>query len=123
VAKILIIDDDESLRTSVSVVLRGEGHEVHESAGGANVIDIAKSGNLDVIITDILMPDVDGFELIGRLRKELPTVKILAISGGGRNKPGSYLSIAEKLGADFSLCKPFTKAELTAALDFLLKKV
>jgi DNA-binding response OmpR family regulator len=121
VLRVLIIEDDQVFRQTLRMALEEAGHEVVEAGNGREGLRIGASKTFDLIITDILMPDVEGLETIREFRKLIPTAKILAISGGGRNTPDSYLSIAKKLGADLTLSKPFGKSELLVAIDTLLK--
>jgi CheY-like chemotaxis protein len=122
VAKILVIDDDQAVREALRITLEGAGHIVLEAEGGQTGLRLGISEPFDLIITDLLMPDVDGLEVIREFQKSLPTVRILAISGGGKNTPATYLSVAGKLGADLTLAKPFGKTDLLQAVDELLKK-
>ncbi len=74
----------------------------------------------DLVLTDLMMPIMEGLETIPVLRRAQPSLKIIAMSGGGTNPAGSYLRIAKKLGADYTLAKPFSLAELSTAVAALL---
>ena len=74
-------------------------------------------GPIDVVITDLLMPDMDGIEIMATIRRDAPHVQIVAVSGGGRIDAGEYLRLAQYLGADRTLQKPFTLASLCAAIE------
>jgi CheY-like chemotaxis protein len=71
----------------------------------------------DVIITDILMPNRDGLEVMAEVRRKHPAVRIIASSGGGRVSSDSYLQIARRSGAHALLPKPFTMGELHASIE------
>ena len=75
----------------------------------------------DLIITDIIMPEKEGIETIRTIKREFPSAKIIAISGGGRQGDGDYLETAEILGADCSLRKPFGQREILDAIHGLLE--
>lgn len=117
-----MIDDDDTVRRSLFIVLQGAGYEIIEAANGREGLELARVEKFDVIITDLLMPDIDGLETIKELRKIAPDTKIVAMSGGGRVGPSTYLAMAEKFGAAVTLCKPFSKSELLDALNSLSKK-
>ena len=116
-----MIDDDDTVRRSLFIVLQGAGYAITEAANGRKGLELARAEKFDIIITDLLMPDIDGLETIKELRKLAPDTKIIAMSGGGRVGPSTYLAMAEKFGAAVTLCKPFSKSELLDALAALLK--
>lgn len=116
-ARILVIDDEELVRAAVRVTLEGAGHQVTEAEDGEEGISRQRERPFDVVITDILMPTKEGIETIMQLRKDFEDLKIIAISGGGRTDNVNYLDLAEKLGAEKTLVKPFTNAELLQSVD------
>src|SRR5262249_25712910 len=97
-ARILVIDDETQIRVLLQRVLESEGHEVFDTRDGREALTIAESQPLDLVITDIMMPDTDGIEVITTLRRSLPGIKILAISGGGLMRDRA-LAVAHLLGA------------------------
>ncbi|MFP4548895.1 MAG: response regulator [Fidelibacterota bacterium] len=116
--KILIIDDDLAINKVLRKVLEMEGHEVINSYDGIEGIPILnKTPDIDLVITDIVMPEKEGIETIMEIRKTNKAIKIIAISGGGRLKPDGYLLLAEKLGADAVLKKPFDGDELLETIE------
>lgn len=117
---ILIIDDDPAIRRTLRRILERAGHRVVDAADGSAGLRLVRKHGPMLVITDVLMPEVDGIETIQTLRTEFPHMKILAISGGGKAGRGSYLSDAELLGADRTMPKPFTPGELVDAVDGLL---
>jgi len=76
---------------------------------------------VDVVITDLLMPERDGLEFIAEIRKKYPAVKIIAMSGGGHIARDSYLKIAKNFGAHYLLEKPFSQAGVLGAIETVLK--
>ncbi len=120
-ARILVMDDDEQIRTTIHQVLDLEGHEVIEAPDGKEGINLFKESGADLIITDIVMPEKEGLETITELRRDFPDIKIIAISGGGRGDPKSYLTLAKGFGALRTLTKPFEREELLEAVRELLE--
>jgi len=116
---VLIVDDSVHIVDFVSELLRRQGHSVVTARSGREAETIVDAVAVDVLITDILMPDGDGIELLNRLRrvgKKIP--RIVAISGGGRYVDSeNCLSIATGAGAHAVLRKPFTDVELFAAME------
>jgi len=120
-ASILVIDDDEQILRTLHQVLEIEGHEVVDASNGKEGIRLFKENGADLIITDIVMPEKEGLETITELRRDFPDVKIIAISGGGRVDPESYLKLAKGFGALRTLTKPFEREELLEAVRELLE--
>jgi DNA-binding NtrC family response regulator len=119
-ARILLIDDDDALRTVLRLTLTHLSHTVIEARNGKEGLDLFPQARADLVITDIVMPDVEGFAVLMALRKKDPPVKIIVMSGGGRVSATDYLRIATQLGATKVLAKPFSNAALVAAIDELL---
>jgi CheY-like chemotaxis protein len=116
-ARILLIDDDDPLRTMLALTLRHFGHTVTEARNGREGLDLFAQAGADLVITDIVMPEVEGIEVLRTLRTTRPPAKIIAMSGGGRGNAADYLRIARQLGATQVLAKPFTNETLKAAVD------
>ena len=121
-AHILIIDDDAPTRQFLRDLLEGEGHQISEAENGKVGIDTHRSDPADVVITDIFMPEKNGLRTIRELQRDFPTVKIIAISGGGDLGNLNPLILAEEIGIDHTLSKPFHMQDLLDALDDLLPK-
>ena len=114
----LVIDDDPELRWNLKMSLEAADIETLTAADGKRGLDQMKDARFDFIVTDILMPTMDGLEVIQAVRAGHEDVKIIAISGGGRRQPGAQvLGIAEIFGAAATLFKPFTRKELLAAIE------
>ena len=114
----LVIDDDPELRRNLKMSLEAADIETLTAADGKRGLDQMKDARFDFIVTDILMPTMDGLEVIQAVRAGHEDVKIIAISGGGRRQPGAQvLGMAEMFGADATLFKPFTRKELLAAIE------
>jgi CheY-like chemotaxis protein len=115
-ANILVVDDEEVMRTALAVMLRRDGHAVTVSAGACEALASFEGGGFDVVVTDIMMPEIDGLELIRRLRARSAEIPIIAMSGV---RAGS-LNEAQALGATQAVAKPFAPPEFRAVLRAVL---
>ena len=118
-ARILLIDDDELLRGVLAKALGYAGHEIIQAADGLQGMDLFHATQVDLVVTDLIMPVQEGVETILRLRRDNPKIPIIAISGGVTNSK-LYLDMAGKIGARRILPKPFTPQELIAVIDEVL---
>lgn len=117
-SRILLVDDHEPVCISLQTMIEGMGHETVTATTGKQALNLQKSSPADVLVTDIFMPDMDGYELIQRFRHDYPAVKIIAISGGIPRAPGGpYLEVAKKMGAQSVLRKPFGMAQFIEAIN------
>ena len=113
---ILVIDDNRQLRDLLGDTLSKKGYTVTRASDGAEAFAAIAQTKFDIVITDLLMPEKDGIEVIGELRRKQPSARIVAMSGGGRGSRAHYLEMATGLGAHAILGKPFSVSELNAAL-------
>ena len=120
-ARILLIEDYDSVRTVLREALELAGHTVIEARNGAEGLDLFPQAGADLVITDIVMPDKDGLDVVTALRGQVPPVNIIAISGA-RDSAEDYLDLAHRKGAMKVLLKPFSIAALIAAIDELLTR-
>jgi len=116
--KVLVVDDDRTLADLMADMLREQGHQPVAAYHGREGLQACRRMAFDVAIVDIVMPGMDGIEVIQALRQDHPGVRIIAISGM-RDHAGDYLRMARKLGADQALEKPFAFAELVALAERL----
>jgi len=114
--KILVIEDDNNFRSILVTMLQRAGYEVIQAENGNEALKHCRMNRPDLVLTDIIMPDKEGLETIQELLAVCPGVKIIAMSGGGRLGPNSYLPLAEKFGAKKTLQKPFLREELLTAI-------
>jgi DNA-binding response OmpR family regulator len=109
--RILVIDDNEEIRDIVAEMLMGAGYEVVQACNGKEGVRLFREEPFDLVISDLLMPDGDGLEVIMELRKDFTKAKIITLSGG--NSYGySSLETSKVLGALRTIKKPFSEAEL-----------
>jgi len=114
---VLVVDDDPDLLQSLRVLLETYDYTVVIAGNAAAALEAATAQRPDVVLTDIYMPDADGFELINALRQENRTVPVIAMSGGGRVGNYDNLSIATHLGAAAVIDKPFSNASLIDTIE------
>ena len=120
-ARVLVIDDDEGMRHVLRLALARMGHTVTEAANGVEGLRAFRAGPVDLVLTDLVMPEKEGIETIMELRRLAPTTKIIAMSGGtDPDLVRTNLQSARLLGAAMILTKPFDLADLAAAVNRLL---
>ncbi len=117
---ILLIDDNDSFRAPVRMALEQAGYAVTEASQGKQALALYQPASHAVVIADLIMPELDGIELIIQLRKRNQAVKIIAITAGTRNSPYAELAAAKALGACRIFPKPFPVAKLIATIQELL---
>jgi DNA-binding response OmpR family regulator len=118
----LVIDDEELLRRTVQRTLADAGYDVVDAADGEAGLEQLKHGAFDIAVVDIIMPGKEGIETIMQLRRSRPAMKIIAVSGGGAPGEWNLLGVAQRLGADRALAKPFTADQLLAVVKEALAK-
>jgi CheY-like chemotaxis protein len=119
---VLLVDDNPMVRETVAMILEEREFQVVVARDGHAGLAAVEHAQPDVVLTDIIMPELDGIGFLAALRRSHPTIKIVVMSGGGRVGNSDYLSIAAKLGADGILAKPFTDDELDAVLKDVLTR-
>lgn len=119
--RVLVIDDDEGVRLTIQYILSMAGHDVRSVCDGEQGIGAFRSFAPDVVITDLIMPGQQGIEIIAAFKKERPEIKIIAMSGGARPRPGNILQSARAAGADDILAKPFEMTLLTDVVRGVLQ--
>lgn len=118
--RILIIDDDHHILLMIKKMLERAGFEVDLSSNGNEGLDLFKRTPVDLVITDIIMPEKEGLETIREMKKLRPDLKIIAMSGGGKVSSDNYLNTATIFGASRTLTKPFSQKQMVAAVRELL---
>lgn len=119
-AEILLVDDNHVLRELLADSLAEDGHAVTQAADGRAAIGLLQQRRFDAVVSDMLMPEADGAEVMAALRRRQPRPRLVVISGGGSIEPARYLQMARMLGADEVLQKPFPPSRLNALLARLL---
>jgi YesN/AraC family two-component response regulator len=120
VKRILIIDDDFHVRDMMERLLRRAGYDAQLAENGVEAVKMHRENPMDLVITDIIMPEKEGLEIITEFRRDYPSVKLIAISGGGRISPANYLKLAKLLGAERTYAKPVDSSQLLSAIKELL---
>lgn len=119
-SRIVLIEDDTALRTALLHALEGVSHKVATAPDGRAGLDRVHEFHPELVITDLNMPDMDGFEIIEELHRKSPCLPVIAMSGGGYMSQESLLEVARLLGARAILEKPFLEEKLTELVAELL---
>ncbi|MBK1696570.1 response regulator [Rhodovibrio salinarum] len=119
-ATVLVIDDQADIRNVFAEVLQEAGYQVVTAVNGRDGLAKASSSEIDLIITDILMPERDGIEVIHEIKRTSGETPVVAVSGGGTMRGPDLLSIASKLHADATLQKPVDADALVRTVQELL---
>jgi DNA-binding response OmpR family regulator len=114
------MDDDEPITRMLRKVLESRGHEVYTASNGREGMRLFGSAPVDLVISDILMPEMDGIETLKELLHRNPSLKLIAVSGGGTRLKMDILKVARILGASATFEKPYNLRELMARVDELL---
>ena len=127
--KVLVIDDEMDVLIVLREILTRAGFEVRIAENGMEGLELLRQERADLVITDIIMPGMDGVATVRAIRNEFPGTRVLVISGGGNIAPmeyepaaiktSAYLASAAKAGADLTLTKPFDRNELIEAVRSL----
>lgn len=121
-ARILVVEDTAPVRLVIATVLEEMGHAVETAENGLVAQERMRERVYDLIVTDVLMPEADGIEVIKAARRLKPPPRVLAVSGGAPNLPAGYvLKMTEMFSADAVLYKPFLNEELEGAVITLLE--
>jgi CheY-like chemotaxis protein len=121
--RILVVDDNAEFGRILQAHLTAHGHEVVAAKDGEQGLALIERETFDIVLTDILMPQRDGIEVLRQVKQRWPSLPVIAVSGGGWIKAGDLLEMADRLGADRVLQKPVRRDDLLAAVDAVLKDV
>jgi CheY-like chemotaxis protein len=119
-ATILIVDDEALVRAQIGASLEFDGFRIAEAGNGREALEWLKHDTADIVLTDILMPSMEGIETIREVRKAYPEIKIIAMSGRVRTDAVDFLEAARQFGADRVLSKPFGRMQLLTLVRELL---
>jgi CheY-like chemotaxis protein len=120
-AHILVVDDEPAFRRTVRSIVEKAGHTVTEAEDGQHALVLFAAETVDLVLTDIIMPNQEGVETIGELRRRRPNLPIIAMSGGGSTGGDLFLSLASALGATRTLAKPIRQSDLIEAINACLQ--
>jgi DNA-binding NtrC family response regulator len=118
--KILVVDDEDALRTVLSAELEGEGYQVTTAADGQEAINVLTSSGFDLILLDIKMPNVDGFEVLKFVKEKHPKTKVIMLTGFADLKNAIE---SKKLGAEDFVSKPYDLVDLLTTVERVLTTV
>ena len=117
---VLIIEDDHHILLMIKRMLEPFGFEIKLASNGQEGLELFHRNEVDLVITDIIMPEKEGLEIIREMRREQADLKIIAMSGGGKLSADNYLETAKIFGAAKILQKPFTRKQLVSAVQDIL---
>jgi len=119
---VLIVDDELGMREMVKQLLLNEACHVLEASNGKHAMEFLKNESPELVITDIIMEEMDGVEIIFEIRENYPDIKIIAMSGGSKISSEDYLESASDLGADRIFNKPFALSDMLNAIKELIEE-
>lgn len=119
-AKILVVDDRREIREMLGKVLLRFGYSVEVGKNGQEAVDLYRASRPDVVLLDMFMPVMNGFDALFLIRQEFPDARVIAVSGGGSNMGSDALREAQNLGARMTLQKPVGRDALLAAIEQIL---
>jgi len=119
-ATILAVDDEQSIRDILKMALEDEGHEVTLADGGRQAQDCISKKSYNLIITDLIMPDIDGIAIIKFALKKNPNTRMITITGGGKTDTEHYVKLAAELGVRKIVHKPFDLDQIIDAVNDVL---
>jgi DNA-binding response OmpR family regulator len=120
-AHILVIDDEADIRFMLTEFLTHEGHTVDTAENGKAGVRLAGQHHYDLIITDIIMPEMDGIEVLSSIKQNFPDMRIIVMTGGTlKMEKGFLLSMARAMKAQKVIAKPLNFKELQAAVNEIL---
>jgi len=115
--RILIVDDDAQIRTLLRTVLEAHGYVVRHASDGAEAASLMRAEVPDLVVTDIFMPEADGFEVLAVIKESYPEMPVIVVSGSQITPNVDFLHLAGRLGAHSVLHKPFRPHDLIAAVE------
>lgn len=118
--KILVVDDEDALRTVLSAELESEGYQVTTAADGQEAINVLTTSGFDLILLDIKMPNVDGFEVLRFVKEKHPKTKVIMLTGFADLKNAIE---SKKLGAEDFVSKPYDLVDLLTTVERVLTTV
>ena len=120
--RILVIDDELRVLEVLREILKIEGYDVVTAKNGAEGIELFRQTSYDLVITDMVMPIKDGLQTILEMRKEVPELPVIAMSGGGTISKERYLAVAGYLDRVITIAKPFSVESITEAVSRLFSE-
>jgi len=113
-SRVLLVDDDAALLALMDAAFTKAGYATRTATNGRKALDVLKTYRPDLVVTDIVMPEMEGIGAIMQIKRDPNAPKIIAISGAGPGSRRDYLKWAKHLGADETLAKPFRMSEMLA---------
>lgn len=120
-ARIIVADDEPTHLELVSTMLERAGHDVVAVSDGNACLDRLADGDIDLVVTDVFMPNLDGFQLVSALRNQGARIPVIGMTGGMKGRITPFTDIMARLGACSVLTKPFSGEDLLAAVRSSLR--
>lgn len=119
--QVVVIDDDTQVRRQLTQLISNKGYSVKNAPNGKIGLEIVKNKKPVLVITDIIMPEEDGLEVLSKIRVRFPNITTIAISGGsGRLNNFPLLELATKIGADYIFEKPLDDEQIVSVITQIL---
>jgi len=115
--RILIVDDEHQVRDLLRIEMSLAGHDAEVAANGREALEVLRARPVDIILTDIVMPELEGLETITQAKKDHPDLRVIAMSGSDQKLSEFYLKCADSFGADQVIQKPFEIESLLALIE------
>lgn len=122
IRRILVIDDDAAVCSTIEQILQRQGYSISTVSRASEALILARRQHFDLVICDLVMPDMDGVSAIRVFKDRYPSMPVIAMSGGARLGTADTLALARDAGADELLRKPFNAASLVAAVKIGLSR-
>ncbi len=119
--QILVVDDVPGVRHSIVSILKRAGHIVEEADGCTSALEKVAHFRPEIVVTDVMMPEIDGVETMDRLKQKIPTAKFVAVSGGGSLVQADEALTMAAIEADATLAKPFGNDELIKVITSVME--
>lgn len=118
--KVLVVDDDFDCRTMVKTILESSGYEALDAASGPIALELLKSTTVDLIVLDIMMPEMTGYDVVVRLKQRPETQNIPVVMLTAKGDPEDLIIGYKDYGVDYYITKPFTTRQLLAGIKLIL---
>jgi len=120
--RILVVDDEVEPRQQLHELLAGSGHSVVEAESGLRALDVLKREKIDLVITDVVMPDLDGIGLVHRMKSEHSDVKAIVLSASDYSQDEVFLKMARLMGASAAFRKSISAEKLLQVVEAFVRR-
>lgn len=121
-ANVVLVEDVVALQQNLTILLTRNGHVVRAAANGHEALRLVAEQTPDLLVTDLFMPEKDGIETIREIRRLHPQLRMIAMSGGIRGDQDVFLQMAQRLGVNATISKPFSIQDFQATVEKVLNE-